>query len=329
MKNKNSKINLSGPISYSYYKLGDKNIHLFGDLHFSLDNQCKEKSQDFIKYLNSKFNIDKEIDIFVEVPYDKIERNNKNSFFKYFSNYITKETTKTYLEKFYKYFEMNGCFKRSKIECTKYYHNVRFHAADFRFSSKCTSATYLFTLLNYMFILNSYVHQGIQDRIISNKYILIEKIDTLNKLLTIFNGVFKCKKMNDQLKKIDKIKREKIENYVRDKIKYFKESQKEYNKHIKKIINYFKSKNEINSIFWISQSIEYVLSIVLNVNCLVMDTYLLSRMMKNDFKNIVVYAGEYHINEYRYFLSKYMKFKREERGVPKNMRCIEIKDFNF
>ena len=92
---------------------------------------------------------------------------------------------------------------------------------------------------------------------------------------------------------------------------------------------YFNKKDDINSIFWIAQSLDIVSTMILNVNCLVMDTYLLGRMMKDDYKNIIIYAGEYHINEYRYFLSKFGKYKRESKGVPKSMRCIEIENFNF
>ena len=323
-------VNLSGPISYSYYKLGDKNIHLFGDLHFSLDFQCSVKSIDFIKFLLNKFDCNKEVDLFVEVPYSQIEKNNKGTIYKYFQNYITKETTKTYLEKLFKYFEMSGCFKRSKQECEHHYNNIRFHAADFRFAEKCDPALTLFTLLNFMFILSSYVQQGFQEKIRSSKHeLFIVKVNTLSKLLAIFDKVLHCKKMNDQLRKISKTDREKIEKYVKKKKAFFKESEKSYNTNMKNIIDYFNKKDDINSIFWIAQSLDIVSTMILNVNCLVMDTYLLGRMMKDDYKNIIVYAGEYHINEYRYFLSKFGKFKRESKGVPKSMRCIEIEDFNF
>jgi len=66
-----------------------------------------------------------------------------------------------------------------------------------------------------------------------------------------------------------------------------------------------------------------------NIFSLIMDSYLLARMMKDEYNNIIVYAGEAHIQNYILFFTKYMKAKVKSTGKTSTLRCITIKDFRF
>ena len=62
---------ISGPVSYSRYKIDNKKIFLFGDVHFSKDYQCSRESITIPQLLNNlaKKYDKQEIDLFLEVPY--------------------------------------------------------------------------------------------------------------------------------------------------------------------------------------------------------------------------------------------------------------------
>ena len=79
------------------------------------------------------------------------------------------------------------------------------------------------------------------------------------------------------------------------------------------------------SISEMSFSIQSILGMVISMNSIVMDIYLLSKMFKEDKNLIFVYAGNAHIKNYVEFLQKYMKFKLVSGGVAHTKRCIEVK----
>ena len=91
------------------------------------------------------------------------------------------------------------------------------------------------------------------------------------------------------------------------------------------LLKELKIKKKMFSISEMSFSIQSILGMVISMNSIVMDIYLLSKLFKEDKNLIFVYAGNAHIKNYVNFLQKYMKFKLVSGGVAHTKRCIEVK----
>lgn len=333
-------VKISGPISYTYLEVGKKRIHLFGDEHSSLYYNCNDKSSvDIIKFLKNKFKLTTEpIDFFVEQHYNTIEEPYK------YKKQNTKKLEKNieiqtaYLGKVRSTFLKDGCFRRDKKKCNNKYPNIRFHAGDFRGALKSPNINKIRDLYwNYLTNKDYMILLLYTNNISSLKKelsVIFNKFNTISKIVTSFRKCLKTKKMRDQFIKISPIFRKKVELYIEDTIeKYIKQSIKydNYVKELKELL-YNKSNTEkykikilienIYKIFWSGNDF-------VSMFLLIMDSYLIARMMKDEYNNIIVYAGEVHIQNYILFFTKYMKGEIKSIGKTSTLRCITIKDFKF
>ena len=71
----------------------------------------------------------------------------------------------------------------------------------------------------------------------------------------------------------------------------------------------------------------YVILVVMDM--IIMDTYLLARLFKPYTKNIFIYAGETHILRYQTFFDKILKNNPIDLGKQISYRCIKIKEITL
>ena len=336
------KVKISGPISYTYLEVGDKKIHLFGDNHANLKHTCKSKnSVDIVDFLKNKFKSTKQpIDFFVEQDYETIQ-NNYKIINKTNKKYNPKKSP-TYLEKVRDTFLRDYCFRKNKNICNKKYPNVRFHAGDYRDYKEvwCKIIRALYLELIKLVDANSpeYALIANNNRTEIKKYLefLFADFNTLPKILLFFDKCMKTKKIKDQFNKIDTKYKTKIKLYIKEIKTNFKKHNKKYKYHIKCLKKTLYDPE--SNIHDIQVHLYWIFDILWggggygkqdDIFCLIMDSYMLARMMKNEYNNIIVYAGEKYILNYIYFFKKYLKAKEKSTSKNKSLRCIEIKDFNF
>ena len=332
-------VKISGPMSYTYLEVGKKRIHLFGDEHSSLDYKCKDKSAiDIVKFLKDKFKSTKEpIDFFVEQAYNTIETPyefKKKNQLKLFKN---SKIQTCYLSKLRTTFLKDGCFRREKEMCNKKYPNIRFHAADYRISIKSIDARKILILYTNVFLNTNYLLSLLYSNnipvLIKEMSIVLNEYDTISKIVGSFQKCLKTKKMKDQFTKINPKYKKKIERYIKDSIADFRLYSKDYDINVKNLKKALNNKS-IPQSYNIMKYLHNILNILWSYNSenifsLIMDSYLLARMMKDEYNNIIVYAGEAHIQNYILFFTKYMKAKVKSTGKTSTLRCITIKDFRF
>lgn len=119
---------ISGPISWSYYKLPNKNLHIFGDYH-TLENLCSEcynpnciSIQDLLKYISYRsVSENKYIDIYLETGYA----------LGYIDLTVSPDSATYPLQNVAAEFAI--CTQKEKEIC-QYYSYVRFHYADVRYT---------------------------------------------------------------------------------------------------------------------------------------------------------------------------------------------------
>ena len=210
------KVKISGPISYTYLEVGDKKIHLFGDNHENLKHTCKSKnSVDIVDFLKKKFKSNKQpIDFFVEQDYETIQ-NNYKIINKTNKKYNPKKSP-TYLEKVRDTFLRDYCFRKNKEICNKKYPNVRFHAGDYRDYKGlwCKDITYLYHVINNFYQvedspLYALLINNNRKEIKAYLKFIFTNLNTIPKILKLFDKCMKTKKMKDQLNKIDAIHKKK------------------------------------------------------------------------------------------------------------------------
>lgn len=337
----NSKINinltkhkyLSGPVSLYYLKKNDQKIFLFGDEHFSLDYACTDKKEkiDFIKFLNTIFlTSDKKIDFLVEASYNYIEMKDSKKKKINLPHH-------SYLTKVIDYYVKKGCFLSDKINCSKEFPNVRFHSVDYRFSYLCNSVRKIGEIEIYLIVLNFYIQMSVKESFIIkdlDKIIpKIKYISTYEKLEEQINISFNCKKIKKQLDNCDPSIREKILKYKKNEMMNNKKKyQNFYDYNMEQLHKFYSQINKSFSYSILSMYVSNLVSIIISVNCIVMDIYCLSRLFrkyKNNngdtmMKNVIIYAGAQHIENYLLFLREYMGFDLELGTHATEKRCLDI-----
>lgn len=320
---------ISGPVSMYYLKKNDKRVYLFGDEHYTTNGMCSNKSIDIISFLDKVFTSDlykDKIDFYIESHYSDIEiskKKSKPSLFEELRYKIYGDRSHSVLLKIINYYQRKGCFMKNDRECKENYPKVDFHPADFRRSVKCKYTKMMDDYTDKLFIMNLLISYGID----IGKYIKkINNFSTYYKIKKYILSSLICKPVVEELNNCDKHYNSLLKKYI---IENFKNSDKMY-KHIyndcmKNIINGYKNRKKMYSISEMVQNIRTVLSIVIEMNCIAMDVYLLSKMFKENRKLVFVYAGNAHIQNYVGFLQKYMKFKLVSGGIAHKKRCIEAK----
>jgi hypothetical protein len=332
---------IAGPVSLHIYT-GDKNIILAGDQHIYQTIDCPGDIY-FPEYLHWLFknNPNEIFDIFTESFYrnDKIHEDLKGTS-GLFTNYDK------VFHKCYKYLP-------KKNWCAKNYPNVRFHLADYRWhyigekDTKTSLSPYLENYNKLKKNINNILE--IYGMNVSIARLTDENYQKANKSLFQYildaETEVKIKKLleNADVFWQDLLADEKLKrNYDACNI--------EIQNHIKEFIYQevqnidIKTKTDVSKLFEIKDSneshdvINYVYSLVkymLEINALIMDFYLLVRMLKKfditkesyimtpNTKNVIIIAGDFHIQRYATFLEK-LKYQLifKEQGK----KCIDVQD---
>ena len=324
---------LSGPVSLYYLKKNDQKIFLFGDEHFSLDFSCgnKYKNIDFIKFLNSIFlTSDKKIDFLVEASYNYIEmKDSKKKKIKLHQH--------SYLTKVIDYYVKKGCFLSDKTNCSKEYPHVRFHSVDFRFSYLCNPVRKISEIEMYLIVLSIYLDMSMKESFILKKLEKvmdkIKYINTYKKLEKQINKGLECIKIKKQINSCEPSIKAKILKYKKDAMNENSNRYKnDYDYNMRELHKIYLQKEKSFSYSILSIYVKTLFSIIISVNCIVMDFYCLARLFRNYkdnndhtmMKNVIIYAGAMHIENYLLFLTKYMGFKLELGTQATEKRCLDI-----
>ncbi len=331
-----------------YLKKNKKRIYLFGDEHYSTDGTCNKNSVDIIDFLDNIFknnsknsnknnnskknknsnnnNQKNKIDFYLESQYSDIEKYTKEKKLSFLNNIKYKifgDLSHSYLLRIINYYKLKGCFMKKEKVCRNNYPNVNFHSADFRRSIKCKYTKMMEDYTNNIFLLLISLNYGININNYASKLIKFDKYDKVKKYIMLS---LKYKVIQEQVKKCDKKFQSLINKYIKKQFKNYDLIYKNiYNENINAIIKGIKNKKKIFSISEMSFLIQSILGMVISMNSIVMDIYLLSKMFKEDKNLIFVYAGNAHIKNYVEFLQKYMNFKLISGGVAHTKRCIEVK----
>lgn len=316
---------LSGPVSLYYLKKGDIKILLFGDEHFSLDYSCENNSIDFISFLNNIFSTNKKIDFLMESSYSYIENIDlkKEDIYHKEDSYITKVIN---------YYISKGCFIRDKKECSINYPMVRFHSIDYRYSRLCAPTKVLNNIKNILVTMINKLEKSENYTYIINDFKkLMSKIyliDSYEKIEDEIKKIFECTKMKKQIDNCDEYIRVKIIQYKNDILDM---NNKKFKYQYNYIIENLKEIYEKNSFSYtiLSSYIESLYTIIVYIRSIIIDIYCLARLFRkyktnNNMKNIIIYAGASHIENYFNFLTKYVNFTIEINTKAVRKRCIDI-----
>ena len=369
---------ISGPVSCTRYKISDgeyvKDIYLFGDQHIMQKNFCDEEFIEIQDYLDDLFrnNKSKLIDFFIET--DK-EESEFDTDFDEKAHYINKVKSK-----------FKDCILDESLNTCPYNNKIRFHKVDIRNNS--IDIPYLKEVDNYSFLLHEKLPEA-TDEYPSDIDQVKEKLkqtdgffyDTLPQIYNFCKNIIypiinsgneflysKYAELFDTtnivLKEISKSGR-----YSNNIIEF---SKKEINEIIISDLSpsftdiFEENRNDLNDEekFKILIGINYnnillaiadFMQMIISISSVIMDSYVLSRMLKEKFsieessekyksnvekygsehiyiKNIILYAGESHCQNYIKFLDE-MGFNKtviksgptwEEQNNFSANNCIEL-----
>ena len=321
---------LSGPVSGYYLTDGKKKIYLFGDEHYSLEQQCSKYSKNIIEYLDDMFlSTDVHIDFFLESNYSDIERKRKD-YMMYPEHSI--------LSILINHFKSYGCFLKDNKLCQQTFPMVRFHAADYRFTTECTPMKQVNeiweTIMIAIIILHSRRRKSVVE-ILDKIHEQLKPVNTFDKIQKTIRKILNCDKLKKQIDKCSPAVQAKIHKYINDKFNYNAKVYKfSYEEIMEKFNEIYENRHEYYFISQIISCLSQIAGILIYVFIIVMDSYMISRIFKNYpdnseemMKNIIIYAGDAHIQEYVDFLTKYMGFKIKSIAKSDEKRCLDIKHF--
>ena len=372
-KSKSNKI--SGPISCTRHRFDDgeyiKDIYIFGDVH-QIINPCKEeegKSIEFQEYLGELFsNSQKLIDFFIETPMkQKVFKDHLNPKPENFINKIESKFQDCFFQKDCPYLKVRFHYtdpRDTDLLEIPYHKIVKILGADFvhpedlpkiseyikkvdeltqkekdNFYYQKSDVIYDVCINEIFPMINEIIKSGIGFKYLYYKYVeLLEKSNLLKKEIDKA-GRYSTNIKNYSRKLIYQIINE---DYYIIRTFYYNFFAYKDNKETFKIII---GTNYLN----ILQMIDDIVYIVISISSVLMDSYVLSRVLKDEFnmdesskkyklnyekygeehiyiKNIIIYAGESHCNNYREFLDENY-FNRENIAIHTEgeyNQCMEL-----
>jgi len=328
---------INGPVNYVQLngKINNiqKNITIFLDKHFDLDNQTRCDSFDSLdisQYLYKLIKDTKEpLDFFLEIRDNQLKEpiNDKKDI---------------YIKDVIEMFKSEFIIEKDKVKYSKSNPNVRLHYLDIRDHLG-------------IFYLTQFIHHDILPIIESLKNLVLNDNDKLKntKILTEY-----IQKLQQHIKKLYKNKvsiqksepqqlAKKSPEYYLNKImhKYNQQTLKNnlnifLNMNTKKYINeindilsnivdniYFYELNLKNN-FYLDEMIKYFNElniVILKLYTLFTDIYFLRRFLDKDYiQNVITYCGNHHGLDYMFFLVKYCDFKIIKIYNSNNMTIDDI-----
>lgn len=341
-------VNINGPINYCCLKGVidgvEKNITLFMDKHYKLDEQTRCDTFDSIDISNYMYkeikNSKKQLDFFLEITLDEIksERTNKRDIY-----------IKELFEMFKSEFVVEKINKTDVVRYSKSNPNVRLHFLDIRDLMDMSDVRYIIRekILKKFNVLLSTTNKE-QKKNISLKilnyfdkiYAKLNKLtDDKDKIIkSNLNKVFDSDKQKYSINKaINKCENKKLKHNL---IKFLNDNYDNtmynlnivVNKNIKEVLENIEE-YENNKIKEIYEYMEFVEEAIIDLYGLFVDCYLLRRVLdKNYIVNSIIYTGIQHSIHYIYFLHKYYNFeiiKMHYVEKSLDMMLKQIKESHF
>lgn len=318
---------INGPNNIVRLTNGDKILYIFGDFHFSVQNQNEcpidddHDSIDIDKLLFKFMKLEKnrEFDMFIEM-------------FEYLDPSLNTVHKKRYIDNVHKLFNSRIEFRNNKIFTLKPYSNFRFHYFDIRYLLYKDNeiANYCFNYINNLIFPYSYENiEKLLNIQINLDKTLLEILDYYknsdDKVITKIKKKYNNKKIGE---KINSIYNELIINNILETlkmnnvlIKLLEKTIKDNNKDL--IID--KSYMEIQSDIYIQ--LQNIKTNIIRIYLVTTDLNFLRRFLdKNYIKNTIIYTGLEHLSDISYILIKYFDFKLTH--VYYHNKEIKIEDIN-
>ncbi len=338
---------INGPTNY--VKLtGDingfeKNIYLFMDTHYNLENQTRCESFDSIDisyYLYTKIKKAKEpLDFFMEIRSSQLDNKNISNKRDIYINEV--------INLFKSEFVIEKIQNKELVKYSKSNHNVRLHFLDIR---DHFNLFYIIDIIkkDISYYINLFsISTSLENkneclkRVLSN----LEQIEILiNKFSQHKKDVIKYdSKIYDKINNKEKYYMDKVLNKYNDSILknninlFINNSYKTlllnlrfYFETIKENILEITNINEIN-IEEIQKNMDSIYQLIIDLYSLFTDAYLLRRVLdKNYINTSIIYTGGQHSANYIYFLVKYYNFKiiKVYNSLEKNINVMNKKILN-
>jgi len=305
---------INGPTNFVYLKGKinniDKDIYLFFDNHYDLNNQTRCESFDSIDISQYLYNIIKNtkipLDFFMEIRYSQLEEplTNKKDI---------------YIKEVIEMFKSEFIIEKDEVKYSKSNPNVRLHYLDIRdkldmfyiihiikydifneislLTKNNNNKININNIFNYIKIINKYLNR-LQKNINELKFSPKDKYDKNNKQLYNINKVMN-QYNNNELK-------EKMISFIDIHYLYILNTIKHELNIVKPYLEYY----DIKYITIIKDKFQNIYNLTVDLYSLFVDTYLLRRILdKNYINNCIVYTGSQHSVNYIYFLIKYYDFE--------------------
>lgn len=342
---------INGPTNYVQLKGKinniEKNIYLFFDTHYKIDNQTRCESFDSIDisyYLYKKIQKTKEpLEFFMEVKSSELcgPISNKRDI------YINEVTNLFRSEFIIETIDGEEIIRHSKTNP-----NVRLHYLDIRDHLNLFLILDMIKveMLNNVKLLFASDNLDYIDELKNNIILIKNKIDSLKKNIREVkkNNQSYDKKINTEKyylnKVINRYSDEKLKNYINEFIE-INNNNVFYNINIciEELLYYIEDyNNEINltnkdtKLIEIKKLIDIIYEGIIDIYTLLTDGYLLRRLIdKNYIKNSVIYTGSQHSTNYIFFLVKYYNFEiikvydSIEKDIKKINDIIRNSDYVF
>ena len=328
---------INGPANYAYLKGFingvEKDIYLFMDYHYSLDEQTRCESFDSIDISQYLYKLIKQakisLDFFIEIRIEHIKQPSSTKIDIYIKDVIQMFKSEFIVEK------IND---KDIVKYSKSNPNVRLHYLDIR---DHFDIFYILDIIKYdisenfnLLIKNGYNKEYI-DKILNNLKTIKHILNVLrkNKNEVIFKKQYSYNKdtqlyyINKIINKYDdNILKEKMFEFINTHYSHIMISLLEYIEEIYPYINSYDHKYNEK----IKGKLNDIRDLSVDLYSLFVDVYLLRRILdKKYINNCIVYTGAQHSINYMFFLIKYCDFKlihiqnSEEKDMDKIINLIK------
>lgn len=296
---------VSGPVSVYIFKINNKNVFLFGDIHTNQLVQSK-KSVPITSFIDELPNT---TDLFLESPYKT--KQSKNELPDYESSSVMTTLYNHYKKKMYLHKRKND---KSRVHFTDIRQGTDLEffmdTADSLIESlikneeqiKIDKLKNLFSIFPTMSKIVQYINLVVLSNDIKNKSeTLLPDFDNLDMVTNLPNTNHKVHRIRKQILKLDKSLQYLLIKYHKDKCKNISNQAVIYNRIIKNAIKHNYVLNQRDALD--------LLVIMMSWNNHMKDMYTLARMLYYIFNgndNIISYDGNQHTLNYVEFFERYM-----------------------
>ena len=325
---------LKGPVTLSILENKDSKIVLLGDMHIyepkcSEDTECEMELPLYLEQLFMTYNgialPIEPINFFVELDFDQSIRTQRLDLEGVDISKIkhSKKIINDYLETTWIYF--SDCLQTLKTKCK--FNNIKFHYSDTRrgiiHSETEDKEKIVLEDINKFFIKTSKI--TFKDIIKLYRGLIYLMTQFIDKNVEFF---FNYSKINKQLKNVDKKIVEKLQDYLLKDMKTKQNFMEEWKYYFLDQLNELERLHSITAKDW--EDIGVGLDDMMVSFSSLFDIYTIARMIKHNMKNVIIYAGDWHVTNIKKFLIDELGYNEvvhktsNQRG--KHFQCINMKD---